>query len=119
MVAPGDHATRDERRIDVCFTTHMYQRVSRRALRTVYHAETLARDNAAMAITVLGAVLVGAGVMLAGILAVAFRTRGSRQQVGSGSGGDASWLPAVMSGDGNDGCAAGDAGCDGGGGGGD
>ena len=72
-----------------------------------------------MAFTVLGLVLVVAGVMLAAVLAVAFRARGSRQHVGAGSGADASWLPAVMSGDGSDGCAAGDAGCDGGGGGGD
>ena len=72
-----------------------------------------------MAFTVLGLVLVVAGVMLAAVLAVAFRTRGSRQHVGvAGSAGDASWLPAVMSGNGSDGCAAGDAGCDGGGGGG-
>ena len=88
-------------------------------MQTVYVAETLERDNEGMAITVLGMVLVVAGVMLAGILALAFRARGSRQHVGSGSGGDTSWLPAVMSGDGSDGCAAGDAGCDGGGGGGD
>ena len=71
-----------------------------------------------MAFTVLGLVLVVAGVLLAVVLAVAFRARGSRQHAGAGSGGDASWLPAVMSGDGSDGCAAGDAGCDGGGGGG-
>jgi hypothetical protein len=51
-----------------------------------------------MAITVLGMMLVVAGVLLAGVLVVAFRARGSRQQVGSGSGGDTSWLPAVMSG---------------------
>ena len=71
-----------------------------------------------MAFTVLGLVLVVAGVMLAAVLAVAFRARGSRQHIGAGSGRDASWMPAVMSGDGSDGCAAGDAGCDGGGGGG-
>jgi hypothetical protein len=58
------------------------------------------------------------GVLLAGMIGSA-RSRVRTNSADSGSDGNAGWVPAVFSGDGGSDCSPGDAGCDGGGGGGE
>jgi hypothetical protein len=58
-----------------------------------------------------------AGVLLVGI--VLSRSRVSATHTARRPAGDAGWMPAIFSDGGSSDCSAGDAGCDGGGGGGD
>lgn len=70
-----------------------------------------------VATTLLVMVVVVAGVLLVG-MALISRSRVRATRAGRGPDGEMSWMPAVFSGDGSSDCSAGDAGCDGGGGGG-
>ena len=76
-------------------------------------------DTRGMAITVLAMVVLVAGALLAGLFAIASRTKARATASGHAqtSAGDVTWMAAATDSGGSD-CSAGDAGCDGGGGGG-